>query len=185
VGQPRFDLKLPQPLLDLIKTCETKCIAGCCGLEAYDPSPDPMVPWFRFRLDDDEPWRVFDQFADVRRWLCRRPGEIVSDEYEFNAVWPTWTACADYFSEWRQVAVVAFETARGRPFPVVRPEWRTSVVLDLAAAIDRDAGFDRLPILADALQDAGLEDPDVLGHCRQPWPHDRGCWVVDLVLEKA
>jgi hypothetical protein len=40
-------------------------------------------------------------------------------------------------------------------------------------------------ILADALQDAGCDNADILGHCRGPGPHVRGCWVVDLVLGKG
>jgi hypothetical protein len=44
--------------------------------------------------------------------------------------------------------------------------------------------FDRMPILADALQDDGCEDTDILAHCRGAGPHVRGCWVVDLVLGK-
>jgi hypothetical protein len=72
----------------------------------------------------------------------------------------------------------------GNPFrPVaVDPGWLTSTVVDLARGIYADRAFDRLPILADALQDAGCENPDVLDHCRGPGPHVRGCWVVDLVL---
>ena len=42
-----------------------------------------------------------------------------------------------------------------------------------------------MPILADALQDAGCDDEAVLAHCRGAGPHVRGCWVVDLVLGKA
>jgi hypothetical protein len=44
--------------------------------------------------------------------------------------------------------------------------------------------FGALPILADALQDAGCDSADVLDHCRGPGPHVRGCWVVDRVLGK-
>ena len=40
-----------------------------------------------------------------------------------------------------------------------------------------------LPLLADALEEAGCDDRVVLDHCRGPGPHARGCWVVDLVLE--
>jgi len=74
----------------------------------------------------------------------------------------------------------------GNPFrPVtVDPEWLTSTVVALARGIYDERAFDRLPILADALQDAGCETADVLDHCRGPGPHARGCWVVDLLLGK-
>jgi hypothetical protein len=54
----------------------------------------------------------------------------------------------------------------------------------LAEGIYQERAFDRMPILADALQDAGCDNEDVLTHCRQPGEHVRGCWVVDLVLNK-
>jgi hypothetical protein len=41
--------------------------------------------------------------------------------------------------------------------------------------------FGDLPILADALEDAGCGDSEILGHCRGPRPHARGCWVLDLL----
>jgi hypothetical protein len=74
----------------------------------------------------------------------------------------------------------------GNPFrPVaVDPAWRTSNVTVLAQAIYDDRAFDRLPILADALEDAGCDNADILNHCRQPGEHVRGCWVVDLLLGK-
>jgi hypothetical protein len=55
----------------------------------------------------------------------------------------------------------------------------------LAEGIYADRAWDRLPVLADALEDAGCGDPAVLGHLRGPGPHARGCWVVDLVLGKG
>jgi hypothetical protein len=80
-----------------------------------------------------------------------------------------------------------FRDVAGNPFRPVTfdPAWRTSAVLTLADHIYAGRAFDRLPILADALQDAGCEDAAVLAHCRGPGPHVRGCWVVDLVLGKA
>lgn len=59
--------------------------------------------------------------------------------------------------------------------------WLTSDVLALAEGIYQEKAFDRMPILADALQDAGCDNEDVLNHCRQPGEHVRGCWVVDLL----
>jgi hypothetical protein len=69
-------------------------------------------------------------------------------------------------------------------FVTIRPSWLTSTVLQLAHGIDEDQAFDRMPILADALQDAGCENADILGHCRSEGPHGQGCWVVDLLLQK-
>jgi hypothetical protein len=76
----------------------------------------------------------------------------------------------------------------GNPFrPVeVDPAWLTSDVLALARGVYEDRAFDRMPILADALQDAGCDNGDVLIHCRDASAiHARGCWVVDLLLSKS
>ena len=67
---------------------------------------------------------------------------------------------------------------------VLNPSWLTSTVRTLAEGIYQDRAFDRMPILADALQDAGCDSDDILIHCRGTGPHVRGCWVVDLVLGK-
>ena len=74
----------------------------------------------------------------------------------------------------------------GNPFrPIaVDTRWRTADVIGLARAVYEDRAFERMPLLADALMDAGCDDEQVLGHCRGDGPHVRGCWVVDLVLGK-
>jgi hypothetical protein len=71
-----------------------------------------------------------------------------------------------------------------RPARASDPLWRIPAVLSLAQAIYADRAFDRLPVLADALKDAGCTDNDILAHCRGPGPHVRGCWVIDLLLGK-
>ena len=75
----------------------------------------------------------------------------------------------------------------GNPFRPVAfdPRWLTSTVVGLARGIYDERAFDRMPILADALEDAGCDDAHVLAHCRGDGPHVRGCWVVDLVLGKT
>jgi hypothetical protein len=55
----------------------------------------------------------------------------------------------------------------------------------LAAAIYEGRQYEDLPILADALEEAGCGTEDILRHCRQPGEHGRGCWVVDLLLGKS
>jgi hypothetical protein len=74
----------------------------------------------------------------------------------------------------------------GNPFRPVSfsPDWRTSTAVALAQQMYDSRDYSAMPILADALQDAGCDNADVLDHCRGPGPHVRGCWVVDLVLGK-
>jgi hypothetical protein len=64
-----------------------------------------------------------------------------------------------------------------------RPAWRTSTTTALARGMYRSRDFTAMPILADALQDAGCDNDEVLDHCRSPGTHVRGCWVVDQILE--
>jgi hypothetical protein len=71
------------------------------------------------------------------------------------------------------------------------PAWRTPAMAALAtAAYDErllPAGTldpDRLAVLADALEEAGCDNADILSHLRGPGPHVRGCWVLDALLGK-
>lgn len=75
----------------------------------------------------------------------------------------------------------------GNPFRPVAfdPRWRSETAVALATGIYDGRHFDRLPILADALEEAGCDHPDILAHCRGAGPHARGCWVVDLALGKS
>jgi hypothetical protein len=62
-------------------------------------------------------------------------------------------------------------------------EWRTDTAVALARTMYEAREFSAMPILADALQDAGCTNELVLAHCRaEDQVHVRGCWVVDLVL---
>lgn len=72
------------------------------------------------------------------------------------------------------------------PFRLVTFEdsWQTGTVVSLAQTIYDDRTFDRMPILGDALEEVGCTNPEILNHCRQPGVHVRGCWVVDLLLDK-
>jgi hypothetical protein len=79
----------------------------------------------------------------------------------------------------------------GNPFrPVtLSPAWRTPTVLSLAqSAYDHrilpggTLDPERLAVLADALEESGCDNAEILGHLRGDGPHWRGCWVVDLLL---
>jgi hypothetical protein len=75
----------------------------------------------------------------------------------------------------------------GNPFrPVVfDPSWLTTAVVSLAQTMYDSRDFSPMPILADALQDAGCDNVDILNHCWQPGEHIRGCWVVDLLTSRV
>jgi Clp amino terminal domain, pathogenicity island component len=63
--------------------------------------------------------------------------------------------------------------------------WNGGTVVKLARAIQEEARWQDLPILADALEDAGCSDEEILTHCRQPGEHFVKCWVLDLLLSRA
>ena len=64
----------------------------------------------------------------------------------------------------------------------LNPRWLTSTVVDLCKFIKEEFAYDRLPILADALMDAGCDDDKIIARCRLAESHPLGCWVVDLLL---
>jgi hypothetical protein len=78
----------------------------------------------------------------------------------------------------------------GNPFRPARVErawllWRSRLTGMMAEAIYDARRFDDLPVLGDALEEAGCDEPGLLGHLRGPGPHARGCWVLDLLLGKG
>jgi hypothetical protein len=63
--------------------------------------------------------------------------------------------------------------------------WNDSTIPKLAEGIYEERAFDRLPVLADALEEAGCTDAKILSHCRGPGEHARGCWVIDLLTGRS
>jgi hypothetical protein len=84
------------------------------------------------------------------------------------------------------VQAVLLRCLAGNPFRPVEfnPAWRTPTVQSVAEGIYADRMWERMPVLGDALEDAGCTEAEVLGHCRGGGPHARGCWVVDALLAK-
>jgi hypothetical protein len=88
--------------------------------------------------------------------------------------------------ETRPIHAALLRDILGNPFrPVtIDPAWKTGNVIGLAQAIYEERAFDRMPILADALEEAGCQEESVLTHCRSGDVHVRGCWVVDRLLDR-
>jgi len=121
------------------------------------------------------------------------PGEYTADAVAHSAFVEEGESVDEDSTEWKDLRdaervaqLRLLDDIFGNPFQPasIDPTWLTSDVLALATGIYKDHAFDRMPILADALQEAGCDNDDILNHCRQPSEHVRGCWVVDLVLGK-
>jgi hypothetical protein len=115
-----------------------------------------------------------------RRQRARRDGQVEPWE-QYDSVYQA----AE--SEEVQAQTDVLREIIGNPFRPVTldPAWRTSTVVALAQQMYESRDFSAMPILADAVQDAGCDTADILTHCRDPQQvHVRGCWVVDLVLGK-
>ena len=117
-----------------------------------------------------------------------------------NKRWPFWVEtvnaleCDDIPGRTREAAealhLSLFRDIFGNPFHPVAIDaawltWNNATVPAIARHIYDDRAFHELPLLADALEDAGCTDADLLAHCRGLGPHVRGCWVVDLLLGKT
>ncbi len=63
--------------------------------------------------------------------------------------------------------------------------WHAGLIPAMAQRIHDERRFEDLPVLADALEEAGCDNERILAHCRGPGPHVRGCWLVDLLLGKS
>ena len=154
----------------------------------------------------DEPFRLAIETAEIAaeagkypphrellRRLMARPPRAGSDTFDARqvafaaALSPASAAPAsDLRPQTRACYADAYRDLFANPFLRLtwNSDWFTRTVRDLAAHIYADHDFGAMPILADALQDAGCDDEQVLTHCRADKPHARGCWVLDAILGK-
>jgi len=152
----KLDCGEVQPTADYaIRTCTAAAATFCLSSTAWDAA-----------------WSAAIWTATVQGW------KVASSS--------TWNAAADVArnAEWKEQAAIVRDFFHPFRRVTTSPAWLTSTVTNLAQAIYTDRAFARMPILADALEDAGCTNADILAHCRQPGEHCRGCWVVDLLLGK-
>lgn len=96
----------------------------------------------------------------------------------YEVGWDAFVDLAGWADERKAQASFLCDIFGTLPFRPVRldPAWLTSTVIKLGEAIYGDRAFDQMPILGDALEDAGCTNADILDHCRASGPHVRGCW---------
>jgi hypothetical protein len=143
-------------------------------------------------------YRVDDPFADDGNNLCQVGIKIVGPEAQIAADRAIQGATETYLQwgaspaqlEARCEAVCdlfrdvfqPFETADIYPAWL---RWHDGLVAKMAQSVYDERDFDRLPVLGDALEEAGCTHAKMLDHCRGSGPHARGCWLVDLLLGRA
>jgi hypothetical protein len=175
--------------------------AACLALQdAPANAPQPVLYSLAFiTFWDDTPygvgqmtWNLTTMYAGhvAREQIAELERDATEDDrfawgfFGYNEI-PLWRETADNLN--RSFPPLLRETVGDpfRPIPCDAP-WRSATAVSLARHVNRSGDFTLLPILADALQDAGCEEEAILGHCRDPRQvHVRGCWVVDLVLGKS
>jgi hypothetical protein len=154
--------------------------------------------WDVLQNDAHRLYRTIDAFIEGvirRKRLDTVYREYTGDEMERVPAWDelaVWDSKAFSQIAHNREAEVRAQLAMihdifGNPFRSVAfdPAWRTTDVVLLATGIYEEKAFDRMPILADALQDAGCDSDALLAHLRDAkQTHVRGCWALDLVLGK-
>lgn len=142
-----------------------------------------MVRWPRLQQVPLRP--VFGSVPDlVPCILERRTGPLarLRGRWKITKVREPLPTGADHPTQCRLIRDIFGNPFRPVTFDV---EWRSSTAVALAKQIYASRDFSTMPILADALQDAGCENGDILKHCRKPGTHVRGCWVVDGILGQS
>lgn len=201
LGSP-FGLGWEDPCFSALtgRKCRLFAVACCRRIWSHIPDGDPQrIIEVMERVEDGAAeWEIVRRFYECPKGLMRA---------EKHALAAVAACCRNPDSE--LAATVAHECARvqkgsnayveecraqcdllrdilSNPFrpALFDASWRTDTVELLSQAMYASREFSAMPILADALQDAGCDNEDILTHCRGPGPHVRGCWVVDLVLGK-
>jgi hypothetical protein len=178
-----------------------------------EKTPEAMLEFIRERVSDRKLWlftvaclgRVSPWSLEggvrmaieaTERYVEGRATEAEMLEYNTEINARAAAQCAIYYGQERignkrrtaepRAQAALLQEMVGNPFrPVsVAPAWLTTDVRLLAQGIYEEKAFDRMPILADALQDAGCDSDELLNHLRSSGPHVRGCWALDLVLGK-
>jgi hypothetical protein len=186
----------PEPLLEFLRSSASERklrLLGCARCDLSNPDPTNTAEAVRFAdglatldelraawgVTDSMPWSWPERgYEWVRTALPARPNpahrELDPDGF-------------DRLVAFRENVLRALRDIFGNPFRPVAfaPAWRTDTAVTLARMMYESRDFSAMPILADALQDAGCDNDDVLNHCQGDGPHVRGCWVVDLILGKA
>ena len=177
------------PLSELVRSLEVIC-------QDEVRTSGPYFPFSSKRVGEPQAahW-IAIKTAIVTAWTVAESAIKRDDANGYERMGLKWRSHERTESEWREAyrleelcQTALLRDIVGNPFRPVAFDaaWRTDTAVSLAKGMYESRDFGAVPILADALQDAGCTSDDVLNHCRDAKQvHVRGCWVVDLVLGKS
>ena len=164
---------------------------------AYEGGPNPATIYPEFAVFDPLEKQIIDAWDlahDLRKLIGFPPGSwfaassfVMAEAYNEPHVGQWHRKPNADTATLLQNSTTRLRDVVGNPFRPVTfsPSWRTDTAVSLARQMYESREFGAMPILADALQDAGCDNDAILTHCRDASAtHVRGCWVVDLVLGK-
>lgn len=184
-----FEFKLSEDLANLIYSCESRCVVACCGLDALDVRAESIASWIPIA---GLPCAVsaLDQLENLTNTIADQKTEIRASGFDCYVVWHYPAECLAFLDHLRRETVAALTpVANGLLF---QRAWLTAnrgsadallqTILAGTGPHGEQAGdFRLLPVLADALEDAGCTEAAILRHCRQPHPVPGRCWVVEFL----
>jgi hypothetical protein len=124
--------------------------------------------------------RAFGWLLTAAAWARCPTAEAGPDAGDISLD-PAWRGCWD---EGVAGQAAVLRDIFGNPFRPLHfdSSWHTEAVVALARGVYEEKAFERMPVLGDALEDAGCDSPQVLEHCRSAVPHWKGCWCIDMAL---
>ncbi len=141
--------------------------AAYCAVELNVPPDDPLAEWGMAVVTQAEAWSA----------ACRQSGMGHDEQDVRDAV---------------NAAQCRLLRCIFGPLPfhpvTIDPSWLTwhdGLLVSMARQMYESRDFTDMPILADALEEVGCDNPDILAHCRSGGEHARGCWVIDALLGKS
>lgn len=175
---PTLHLYVPEPLRDVFRRCEIEW-----GFHprnrAYSLVPDEWPIRLGLGVGGERIGPALRQFEVLLDEIGGHRGPIDADAENgcFDDSWQSPHDCLTYFADWRRAIAEAVRGVEGATF--FSTVWLTEPVVGLRDAILADRAFDHLPILADALEEAGCDNRVVLDHLRAGDDHSTcaGCWT--------
>jgi hypothetical protein len=163
-------------------------VVACCRKVWQPPQAEvkadlQRLEWF---ADGQTSREDLERLTPWLRWLVSRLGGLAADYAQ------DWAARSGEHQYAADLVRDLFNPFRPVPLDPAWLAWHDGLVIRLAQAAYQErhqpaSTLDnaRLAVLADALEEAGCTDPDILNHCRRSGVHVRGCWAVDLLLGKV